>query len=602
MPVSAAHDEFLRPLEAGALRLRLNDAIRAGCWAGLVALGAAVLLVLAQRLFFLGPPARLFGLAFLKLPPWMLWTILALLLAPLAAVAAALARSGKGTLAAALAADERLALQARLASAVAMTAAAERSPMIPELLLDARRHAAALNPARDFPLRLPRQAVFLPPALALVGAALLLMPQADLLGRRAVADVKAAQKEELAEIARMVQPKVEALKRKPQEPTANDLRPSEQLADELSKLVKEMKEGADRDTAVTKLNKLLDEAKLAEQRVADMQKLVEQMKQLEKAPDRSNLPTGPLQSTGLAMASSDFKKTADELNKLAQQLKEGKLSGEAKAALERDLERLAKMGGDWKELAKELSEAAEKLGEGDAEQAYEALQAASEDLKELAELLKELAGEGGGGLGGEGQRLQADAEMIKQLKEMLKNAPRCSICKKMYCLNCNRPRCACEGQDQCQCQPGQGQGQGQGVGVGAGAGAGVGAGQAGAGAGQGGAQPGAGGVGGGMGGPGQGQGGKAPEREHDVQFQSAKAPSQINKEGRIVGHMFVRGEPTLRSDDKKVEYEEAHTAAAKAATEAVESGRIPRDLREYVREYFDSTKPAAPAKAPEKQP
>ena len=178
--------------------------------------------------------------------------------------------------------------------------------------------------------------------------------------------------------------------------------------------------------------------------------------------------------------------------------------------------------------------------------------------------------------------------MIKQLKDMLKNAQRCAFCRKIYCLACGLPRCGCEGLPQCQCQGGEGGMATVGV---------PGLGQPGAGAG--------GGKGQGSGGPGQGQGGNPPENPHDVKFQTTKTPGKLDTQGQIIGHMWTKGSPTLKDDEKKAEYTAAHDAAAKAATEAVESGKIPRELREYVRNYFDTTRPAAPApgapgKAPEK--
>jgi len=104
-----------------------------------------------------------------------------------------------------------------------------------------------------------------------------------------------------------------------------------------------------------------------------------------------------------------------------------------------------------------------------------------------------------------------------------------------------------------------------------------------------------------MGGPGQGEGGQAPENPHDVKFQATKTPGQLGK-GQIIGHMWVKGQPAPKDDKMRAEYVEAHAAAAKAATEAVESGKIPRELREYVREYFTATRAAPPAPAPAPAP
>jgi tetratricopeptide (TPR) repeat protein len=589
---AAANTSLSSMLSAGARRLRANDALRAGSFAALGALAAMALLVLAQRLFPMAAPLpKESALAFLRMSSWALWTMLGLVLVPLAAAAVAYARSRKNVLSAALAADERLGLRARLSSAVALEAAtAGASPMSPALFADARSHAVALEVSREFPLRLPRAALFLPPALIALGLALVFVPQRDLSGRPGQADPNAPGKEDLRQVAELMATKIAELNRKPGEPRRSEELPSEKLKDDMSKLVSEMKEAADREQAIAKLNKLLDEAKLAEQRLAGMEKMVRQMEQLEKMGDKADLPKGAVEALAGSMARGDFKKASEELQKLGDKLKDGKLSDKQLGELKRDLERLAKMSGDWKELSDELAKAAAELGENDRAQALEQLAAAMEDMKELAELLKELGADGvndGQELGQEGQRVQLTEEMIKQLKEMLKNAQRCAFCRKMYCLNCGQPRCGCEGLPQCECQGGPGgaaglPGLGQMGGVGAGAGAGA-----------------------GTGGPGQGQGGNPPENPHDVKFQTTKAPGQVDSQGQIIGHMWTKGAPTLKDDDKKAEYQAAHEAAAKAASEAVESGKIPRELREYVRNYFDTTRvkpqPPPPGKtAPEK--
>jgi hypothetical protein len=102
-----------------------------------------------------------------------------------------------------------------------------------------------------------------------------------------------------------------------------------------------------------------------------------------------------------------------------------------------------------------------------------------------------------------------------------------------------------------------------------------------------------------MGGYGQGEGGIAPENEHDVKFQSSKVRGQIG-EGRIVSHMLVRGAPVVTDDEKMTEYRQAHDAAYKAASEEVSSGRIPREYREYVKSYFDDTRPPSGSPEPKK--
>jgi hypothetical protein len=597
-----AHDtsqEVLkRRLTAGALRLRLNDALGWASWGALAAVGGMFLLLLLQRIAYLDMPIESplatekadLGLmayymqkvlASLSLPGWALLIMLGLIFTPLLVGAAGFLASRKGILAAAITADERLGLRARLSSAVAMDPDSTRSPMAPALFSDAERHAAALSVGRDFPVLTPPQATWALFSFAVLILMTLFLPQADVFGREERIRRKNKEKEDVRLAARTIEDELKkALKRKPQRKrTAGKELPSQKLDDELSQLVKDMKEAADRDQAITKLNKLLDKAKLTEARMASMGEMLRRMQNMKKQGADADLPKGAGRKLGQAMMAGDFKKAAEELKKLQDKLKDKKLSDEEKADMKRDLEKLAKMTDDWKELAEQLQKAADKMGEDDG---LEAMQEALEGLEELAKLLKDLgmeAGEGEG-LAGEGQQIQLTKEMIEQLKKMLKNAQRCAKCKKLYCLSCSKPRCACDALEQCSCQAGNGQCdmiQLPGMGGGAG-GAG-----------------GAGGKGSGMGGMGQGEGGIAPEEKHDVKFTSTKIKGKMGR-GRIISHMFVKGRPSVTDDEKKTEYKTAHHAAAKAASEEVNSGRIPRELREYVRDYFSSTDPKKKSK------
>ncbi len=579
MTGSSTQEVLRRRLEAGVFRLRLSDAIGATSMTAMFSLGAMAAIIVVQRIFFLGVPVKHPVLALLGMPAWALWSMLGLALVPAGVGFAAYLMSPKGLLTAAVMADERLGLRARLSSVVALDTVSARSPMTPALLADAQKHSQAIRVARDFPLRAPRSAMFLPFGLCALVLAMVCLPQADVLGREHKLKERESEKEDVVLAAKEIEKQLrEALKRKPpRKRNSTKNLPSKQLDDELSKLVQEMKEVQDREQAIAKLNKLLDKAKMLELRMASMAEMMRQMERLKEMGDKADLPKGEAAKIAAAMTAGDFKKAAEELEKLKEKLKDADLSEDQKAALKRDLERLSKMTDDWKEMADQLQKAADKLGD---DEALQAMQAAMEGLKELAKLVKELGlDKGAEGMAGEAKQMQLTQEMIDQLKKMLKNAQKCPQCKKLYCLNCGKPRCACQGLEQCDCDEGGG-GQCGLVGL-----PGL-AQQAGAGAG---------GEGPGMGGPGHGEGGKAPEDPHDVKFQTTKVKGKMG-EGRIISHMFVKGLPSVTDDEKKVEYQEAHEAAAKAASEEVSSGRIPRELRAYVRDYFTSTKPKAGAR------
>lgn len=466
--------------------------------------------------------------------------------------------------------------------------------MAPHLMSDAHRHAKGIVVGRDFPLKAPRGARFLPFGLFILTVAMLAIPQGDVLGRekkvkedeKAKADIKLVAKEVEKHLQKL-------LKRTPPADRSKKNIPSNKLKNDLSKLVKDLKEAADREEAITKLNKIMDKAKLMEARVAAMAEMMRRMEQLKDQGDKAELPKGLGSEMAKAMTSGDFKKAAEEMKKLKDMLNDKELSDAEKAALKRELAKLAKMTDDWKDLADKLKKAGDQLGEQDKE-ALKAMQQAMKDLQELAQLLKEMGldgnQEGFEGFQGEGQQIQLTKEMIQQLKDMLKNAQKCTVCKKLYCLTCSKPRCACEKLEECDGHP-----QGQGMGMQLPGGGGMAGMPGGDGkGGKGGSQPGGGGgspqKGPGMGGYGIGEGGKAPESEHDVKFKSTKVKGKLG-EGRIISHMFVKGKPSVTDDGKKNEYKAAHAAAAKAAGDEVDSGRIPRELRKYVRDYFDSAAP-----------
>jgi hypothetical protein len=451
LAANSPQDTLRRQLAAGVLRLRFNDGLNAACWAAAGAFVLMALLIAAQRVVFLGAPVSLPVLALIGMPAWALWVMLGLALVPVPVGLVAGALSRKGILTAAVLADERLGLRARLSSVVTLDARSARSPMAPALLDDARRYSAAVRARRDFPIRAPRSARFLPAGLLALTVAML-VPRADVFGRERKVLDEQREKEDVKLAAEELEKRLqEALKRKPEERAGGKELPSQKLEDDLSKLVEEMKEIQDREEAVTRLNKLLDKAKLESMRLSSMAEMMRRMERMKKLGEKADLPKGMAAKLGAAMAANDFKAAAAEMKKLMDKLKNQNLSDAEKAELQRELEKLAKLSDDWKELSDALQKAAGNLGN---DEGFEAMDEALEGLEELAQLLKDLGLDGAEGPAGEAQRVKLTQEMIDQLKKMLKNAKKCAQCKKLYCLNCGLPRCACEGLQQCECPPG----------------------------------------------------------------------------------------------------------------------------------------------------
>ncbi|HUT37246.1 MAG TPA: hypothetical protein VNE39_27440 [Planctomycetota bacterium] len=163
-----------------ARRLGTQGLLEAGgTWLS-VGVGAAAALLAAERLVSLGANAGLLA-------------TVPIAAACLAGVAAGLAR-WPATHAAALAADAQLGLQERLSSALA----AGKGPMADMVRADAERRVAALDPRREFPVRVPERFRWL--ALCAVGLAVAaLVPPLDVFGWGAA---RAARRAEQAAVRR----------------------------------------------------------------------------------------------------------------------------------------------------------------------------------------------------------------------------------------------------------------------------------------------------------------------------------------------------------------------------------------------------------------
>ena len=183
-------NEIQHVVRRAALRLGWDRANRIIGRALLVALGAAVLGILCDKLLFLGAPVF-----------YALGAVAAL--CAIAAIVLSL-RGWPSKDKAAVAVDERLRLGERISSAVAVSD--DPSPMARAVVADGRAYARSVPVAKTFPLRLHREYwfVFL---LAFAAVGLLgMMPQYDLLSRKDALDRRQDEKRELRqEAARMKQ-------------------------------------------------------------------------------------------------------------------------------------------------------------------------------------------------------------------------------------------------------------------------------------------------------------------------------------------------------------------------------------------------------------
>ena len=270
----------------------------------------------------------------------------------------------------------------------------------------------------------------------------------------------------------------------------------------------------------------------------------------------------PLQEFGQELASGDVAGAAQELS----QIDPASLSAEEAAALAEQLQEAAEaLQSTDPALAEQLSQAAEALQNGDTEAAQQALQQASQSLAQTGQ---QIAGSQAAG--------EAASQVGQGQQQMLQSGL---------------------GQ---QAQSGQGQGEGQGEGQGDGSS--TQAGDAGAGGGSG---EGSGDAGDAQGseagedpisqGNGPGDGGEsayepiyAPEHLGGEGGADVTLPTSDDPNGEVVGQgNATPGDPNQSS----VPYVEAYPYYEQFYRQALENGRVPMSMREYVRRYFSSLEP-----------
>jgi hypothetical protein len=259
---------------------------------------------------------------------------------------------------AALAADERLALCERLSSALLLHGWQDSTGAVQALEADALRHAAAIQPRRDFQWRAPRALVHLAwPTAAFVGT-YLLMPQFDLFAKPSPLtppiDPAAQQAEERMrkETARELKELARELEEKRREEdlalvdTVNFAKELERLSDDLYLGNK------DKRAAVAELSRLEDEVKLQKRDLAQEAEPFKQIKGLQRAETTRQIQQD--------MKDLRFNDAARRMEQIAQQ-QVTQMSSAQTEQLANELERLAEELKGNSEMSESLQKSAEAL-------------------------------------------------------------------------------------------------------------------------------------------------------------------------------------------------------------------------------------------------
>jgi hypothetical protein len=262
-------------------------------------------------------------------------------------------------LAAAIEIDRRFELRERLSSSLSLTPEDQASEAGQAVVRDAARAASRINVDEKFRVRLDRRAWW---PLAPAAIAFVLVAFVD--NRQAASSIdpnSAASAEKQTKTA------VESLRKKiaerAKEAKEHGLKAAEDVFKQIEQGTRDLTEqkDVDRTKAAVKLNDL---ASTLDQRRQELGAGDELKKQLQ---NMKNLGAGPAEKAAQALKEGDWKKALEEVEKLQQELREGKLDAAAR-----------------QQLADQLDKMREKL-----EAAADAHQQAAEDLKKEIEQQKQ---------------------------------------------------------------------------------------------------------------------------------------------------------------------------------------------------------------------
>jgi hypothetical protein len=342
------------------------------CLAGVGALSAACVAV-----------DRAFSLQIFM--PWMIGVAVGL--AGLLAIAGWIFRQ-PGMLATACLIDDKLHLRERFSTAYALANSDE--PFAVAARDEAHRQAELLNVKGKFTIRFTRRWALTAIAWLAAGAAILFLPQMDLLGCLGQRQEQSRQNQELQQAQDQIKQAAQqvGIAIKPLEDAG--------LAGDLAKL--DQADGAIKaDDMKRQAIKRLDElaGKLEQSKQSSRLQSASELKDMLKTLRPS--PQGLVNDLNRSLAMGDFKKAGAMANDLRRQLEEGKLSKDQKAALANQMKDLAaqleKAAKEDKEFEKSLQDAGldKKLAEMKEDELRKALENSGLSKEKIEELLAKAA-------------------------------------------------------------------------------------------------------------------------------------------------------------------------------------------------------------------
>lgn len=401
-------------------------------------------------------------------PDWLSWTILGAVtgLIVVATVAFTIWKRPSQYLAA-LELDSRFGLRERVTTALSLDERTRESSAGNAVVADANSKLEALSLRSQFPLRLPRSAIFIPIlGLAIGLVAFFYEPNTGFANDAEVAEDEqvAAKKQIDASAAKTIRPFTKRTKppgEKERETKSEEL---QELEKELNAMMKKYDLDPERETPEKLREKIAEltsmEEKLKKFNDEEFKKLDEldqRMKQLDDLKNDPDFQDGPAKELNDALSKGDLNKAQEEMDMLRKKVKNKEMKPEDREKLARQMEKMQeqvqrltrnkerkekleqmideakKEGRDAESLERELSELNEESEQSSemAEQLGEQLKQAAQSMSagELEDVAEELAQAGMTmqDIENDLQDLQDSSEYLQRLKEERKAA--CQACQ-----------------------------------------------------------------------------------------------------------------------------------------------------------------------------
>jgi len=459
--------------------------------------------------------------------------------------------------------DRRYGLKERVSSTLALSRDELSSDVGQALVTDAIRRVERIDVREQFRVS-PTWRVVLPLAPAIALAVLMMLPNAAMKQAQAGAESTPEIKKQIKTATQKLQERLRETQKKAEEQGLQDSDVLKEINKEVDKLVN--KDATDRKDALIKINDLAKEIEKRKQELGGADKM---RKELDKLKD---IAKGPADKMADALKDGDFGKAQEEMKKLNEELKTGKLSKEDQEKLAKQLEemkeKMQQAMQDQKESRERLQQQIEqKLAEGNVGEAaklQQQLDQMNQNAKEQQEMLQQLADKFGeaakalkeGGdpkqaaeqldkLAGDLEKMQQQLDQIENLQEILDQLADAKDA--MKCANCQGEGCA-----QCQAN-GDGDKLGKNKGNGRGRG------------------------------KGQGSGDR-DEQETDKSFYDTRVGADPKK-GQSVRIGDASG-PNKAGKTQEAIKEEIRASLAKEP-DALEDVTLPRDQRDNAKQYFE---------------